>query len=258
MAASVEAAAPDRSDHDLAPEPGFPLEEPRERDELVARSERSEAEDVELLAQPFERPFVREARAPAPPPPTYFEGQLPAHQEVREDTSLEALRALFGNAYADEAQVNDEVVDPRAAESTGPRSDMTTPIFGMPSVPLPRGARSSGTYRARTSGGVGRRATPVLGSRAVTPISTPVIPLHPGIQRVAMGMSPTPASVPIMADFEGSRAVVHALESVASQIRLGHLAVVGTVPRGDDVASLAAGLAAALAALLGVQQLPVA
>jgi hypothetical protein len=94
-------------------------------------------------------------------------------------------------------------------------------------------------------------------NREITPISTPVIPLHPQLPSkvyVPAAMSPTPASVPVLADFEGSRAVVHALETVASQIRIGHLVVVGDVPRGDDVTSLAAGLAAALAALLGVRE----
>ena len=251
---TMEAQGSTLADEEQAAGPELTVADAPDQEELFARSDRSEAEDAELFGQPFERSFASDAWQSAPPPPTYFEGQLPAASEVREDTSLEALRALFGDAYADESQVRGEVTDLPSQESQLPRSEQMTPVFGVPAVPPPRGARTSGTYRPRTSGGVSGRRTPVLGSRAVTPLSTPVIPLHPGIQRVAMGMSPTPASVPIMADFEGSRAVVHALESVASQIRLGHLVVVGTVPRGNDVTSLAAGLAAALAALLGVQQ----
>ncbi len=247
--------APDLSSDDLMVGPDLAMETRPTLNHSSEREDNLEDQSDGFGADLFEQPFLREAQAAAPPPPTYFEGELPPNTEFADDLSVDALRAMFGEAYTDEPQVSGEVLDPRSPEPTESRAELTTPVFSAPPIPPPRGYRSSGAFRHRTSGGASnRRPTPVMGSRAITPLSTPVIPLHPGMPRVAAGMSPTPVSVPIMADFEGSRAVVHALESVASQIRIGHLVVVGTVPRGDDVASLAAGLAAALAALLGVQQ----
>jgi hypothetical protein len=189
-------------------------------------------------------------------PPSFFQGPLPASGERRNEESVDSLKDLFIDAYAYDSPPTDEVVDRQLIAPAQSLPDRTTPIFGMPSVTPPRplrATRPSGGYRPRTSGGTSiRRITPVL-SRAITPISTPVIPLHPGLP-YAPAMSPTPASVPVLVDYQSSRAVVHALETVASQIRIGHLVVVGDVPDGDDVASLAAGVAAALAALLGVRE----
>jgi hypothetical protein len=59
--------------------------------------------------------------------------------------------------------------------------------------------------------------------------------------------------VPAVPDPAAARAVAGALETVAAQIRAGHLVVTGDVPQGTDEATQAAYLAAALAALLGVR-----
>jgi hypothetical protein len=78
------------------------------------------------------------------------------------------------------------------------------------------------------------RATPVMGVR------TPIRPQSPVEGSAVIGMVPS----------AGNRAVAAALEAVAAQVRRGELVVDASVPEGTH--SLAAALAAALGALLGV------
>jgi hypothetical protein len=143
-----------------------------------------------------------------------------------------------------------------------------TPVLGAP--PVEETPTSVG--RAQMAARIGRRATPVLGSPPVTPLQNPVIRRTPmggaiaaiepaALDRIgtplplaSLAPMPTPVAVPAMQDLSASRAVAHALETVAARVRAGQLVVVGDVPVGDDVSSLAAGIAAALAALLGVQR----
>jgi hypothetical protein len=82
------------------------------------------------------------------------------------------------------------------------------------------------------------RPTPVMGMR------TPVRPQSPADGSEMIGVVPSAAN----------RVVAAALESVAAQVRRGALVVSGAVPEGDDSHSLAAALAAALGALLGVSR----
>ena len=147
----------------------------------------------------------------------------------------------------------------------------TTPPLGTarPGRATPIGGRVQEPPR------LGRRVTPVLGAQAITPISVPQIRRTPMASTIAIGeppaasvpsalppqhmavgtlaTSPTPAVVPAL-DLAASRAIAYALETVANRIRTGQIVVAGQVPAGDDVASLAAAVAAALAALLGVQR----
>jgi hypothetical protein len=74
---------------------------------------------------------------------------------------------------------------------------------------------------------------------------TPVLPYRP---TPAKGTRPPIEMVPS----SSNRAIAAALEAVAAQVRRGELVVEGTVPAGDDNHSLAAALAAALGALLGI------
>jgi hypothetical protein len=78
-------------------------------------------------------------------------------------------------------------------------------------------------------------------AETVAEARTPVRPQSP-VDSPAIEMVPS----------SSNRAVAAALESVAAQVRRGELVVEGTVPSGDDPHSLAAALAAALGALLGV------
>jgi hypothetical protein len=79
-------------------------------------------------------------------------------------------------------------------------------------------------------------------------------PVSPPSAVAAAALSPTPIAVPVLQDIVASRAVAHALETVAARVRAGQIVIAGQVPIGDDVAALGAAVAAALAALLGVQR----
>jgi hypothetical protein len=83
-----------------------------------------------------------------------------------------------------------------------------------------------------------RRPTPVMGMR------TPIRSLTPIEGSPIIGLVPSASN----------RAVATALEEVAAQVRRGALVVEGVVPGGGDNHSLAAALAAALGALLGVSR----
>jgi hypothetical protein len=101
------------------------------------------------------------------------------------------------------------------------------------------------------------RRTPMAPAIAIIEPAQPSVPTSPAPQQMAVGgaaPSPTPAVVPALQDLAASRAIAYALETVAHRIRTGQIVVAGQVPAGDDVASLAAAVAAALAALLGVQR----
>lgn len=214
----------------MAPEPGFQAETQRAADQAA----------------------IPAPARPAPLPPTHFE-----------DSPLASLPPS-----------PEESAEPQLDVTAQARPDDITEMFAEPYTPEPQaavqgmgGARrparrtpALGTIRRQ-----GRRATPVLGSQAITPMTVPTIrrtSMAGGIAAIepaATGLeaprsSPTPIAVPVLHDLVASRAVAHALETVAARVRAGQLVVTAQIPIGSDTQALAAAVAAALAALLGVQQ----
>ncbi len=187
-----------------------------------------------------------------------------SEQEIAENMRSDDINDMFAEQYD----------APRPAPQPAPvtrRPYRTTPPLGTARP----GRTTPSSGRAQEPPRFGRRVTPVLGAHAITPISVPQIrrtPMAPPIaipelppasvpsapppRQIAFGAvapSPTPAVVPAL-DLAASRAIAYALETVANRIRAGQIVVAGQVPAGDNVASLAAAVAAALAALLGVQR----
>jgi hypothetical protein len=211
-------------------------------------------------------------RAPVPPPSLFADHPLTALEAASGDAAPE--QGVVQNVRSDD--INDMFAENYAA------ARRKTPPLGTPLARRPyRKTPPLGTARpgqltpvggrAQTPSRIGRRVTPVM-AQAVTPVSVPQIrrtPMSPALAiiepapaneppprqlAVAGAPSPTPIAVPALQDIAASRAIAHALETVAAQIRAGEIVVAGQVPVGEDVGSLAAAVAAALAALLGVQR----
>jgi len=197
----------------------------------------------------------------ATPPPTLFSEpplELPnasepvVEQPAAAETQLSAddITYLFGSDYESPPRV------PHEGSAGGAQTLSLRPSEGgTSSQGVRRHTPAAPARRATPSRGSWRRVTPVLGSQAVTPISSPVIRPTPAQAPYAVpGLRyPTPVAVPAIVDIEASRTVARALETVAARVRAGELPITGQVPLGDDPWALAAGVAAALAALLGVR-----
>jgi len=208
-------------------------------------------------------------------PPTLFADTPLGTPETVPDVDNEFPYDLSANVMSDD--ITDMFAEPYTTPPPVPAPETAagqrkparkTPVLGTPRV----GYTPSSAVRAQMAARIGRRATPVLGSPAVTPMQTPVIrrtPMGGAIAAIEPAASdliatplplaslsplPMPVAVPAMENISASRAVAHALETVAARVRAGQIVVAGDVPVGDDNGSLAAGIAAALAALLGVQR----
>jgi hypothetical protein len=99
--------------------------------------------------------------------------------------------------------------------------------------------------------------TPPATPHRMTPMRvTPVLPYRPtpvaGTRTPVRPQTPVDSAAIEMVPSSSNRAVAAALEAVAAQVRRGELVVESTIPAGDDTHSLAAALAAALGALLGI------
>ncbi len=200
---------------------------------------------------------------------TDLEAAPPGGSTSEADISQDMRSDDINDMFAEHYHVSRPPVTP--APMPG-RPSRQTPALGTPGPGRATPINSREQYSPRS----GRPVTPVLGAQAITPISVPQIrrtPLAPSIAirepaaaNVPSALSPhqmverstmsslTPAVVPALQDLAASRVIAYALETVANRIRAGQIEVAGQVPSGDDVASLAAAVAAALAALLGVQR----
>jgi hypothetical protein len=231
------------------------------------------AEEVASMA-PEDAP-IPDAAWDTTPPPTLFSEPPPVEPAATEDVvaapppetrtqlSADDISYLFGADYERKHQVPDEV-------DSGETDAL--PFRPMDQAGSARPARrhtpGAGMRRPTPGRGTWRRVTPVLPSQAITPIASPIIrptieeretaegatqAASPPLQAVPALRYPTPVAVPAVVNIESSRAVVRALETVAARVRAGELPIAGQVPIGDDPWALAAGVAAALAALLGVR-----
>jgi hypothetical protein len=218
-----------------------------------------------------------EAQPPALPPTPFEDAPLSALQGTASDASHLAPDVAYSVRSEDITDMSAEpytapapapppvaaVAAPASVPVTPRRSARKTPPLGTARV----GHAGPAGGRAQAAARIGRRVTPVL-SQAITPMSVPTIrrtpmapstaveraPVSPPSAVAAAALSPTPIAVPVLQDIVASRAVAHALETVAARVRAGQIVIAGQVPIGDDVAALGAAVAAALAALLGVQR----
>jgi hypothetical protein len=265
--AEVEPSAIDVAPEAPATVPAYEL--PPAHVELLATQQGS----VVPPAPPTMRPaFPGGAQTVLPPtlfadmplgaPETVEEAESGFSEYVTETVRSDDITSLFAEPYV---PTPPPLAYSPAAAARRPVA-RRTPVLGTPRVDQ----TPSGQTRAQMAARIGRRATPVLGSQAITPMHVPVIrrtPLAGAIAAIEpapsdalptplplVSLSPTPVAVPVLQDIAASRAVAHALETVAARVRAGQLVIAGDVPIGDDVSALAAGIAAALAALLGVQR----
>ncbi|HWZ58387.1 MAG TPA: hypothetical protein VNW46_05365 [Gemmatimonadaceae bacterium] len=176
---------------------------------------------------------------PAAPPPSY--------EEPTPEAAAAEWAAFVGATPVDETPTREWRSPPLTpAFTTAPTpTRAVTPVMPVDAIEANDSvAESSGAPHRMTPMRVTPimarpvRATPVMGMR------TPIRPQSPVDGSEVIGVVPT----------AGNRVVAAALESVAAQVRRGALVVSGAIPEGDDSHSLAAALAAALGALLGVSR----
>jgi|GEM_PF-3774447 len=170
---------------------------------------------------------------------------------IASEVSADDLSYLLAGASAVPAHVDDGALSAVASRATPPApvdavrpstpasaavelAPTPSPGRGAPAVTPARGYRVSYTPPS----GV-RRATPPRVAAQVPAQVTAQVPV-----------SVTPPSIPVLPDLAASRAAARALETLALRVRAGEVPVSGDLPDGDDIASVGAGVAAALAALL--------
>jgi hypothetical protein len=221
-----------------------------------------------FAADPFEEPFEEssirhvhdggDAAAEVSPPPVFDD-----ESDIMHDARSDSVRDFSDASYLVQLPVPTEpwsppgIIQPRRGT---PRSvPTTTPAMGNPIASPPASAYPPLEPMGRPRSPTPRRVTPVMPHRVITPYSSPAISTRPVRATPVRSPTPifvsipTPRSVPAVPDPAAARAVAGALETVAAQIRAGHLVVTGDVPQGTDEATHAAYLAVALGALLGVR-----
>jgi hypothetical protein len=191
--------------------------------------------DVSRLTPPFN------AAIPAEPEPA-------AHSEPTPDAAAAEWAAFVGTTPVDETPTREwrsPQLTPTPIRSVTPVRAMTPVRDATPIEPAAAVDSDAVTTPHRMTPmrvtpimAPPYRPTPVMGTR------TPVRPQSPADGSEVIGVVPSAAN----------RVVAAALEAVAAQVRRGALVVSGSVPEGDDSHSLAAALAAALGALLGVSR----
>jgi len=217
-----------------------------------------------FAAGAFEEPLIQHAHdvghesAEAPPPPMFEDDS-----EVMHDVRPDGVNDFVDASYLAQLPIPAEPWSPPGAVCPSPGTPRsvptTTPAMGNPATRPPASAYPPLEPMGRPRRPTPRRVTPVMPHRVITPYSTPAIATRPVRATPVRSPTPiyvsipTPRSVPAVPDPAAARAVAGALETVAAQIRAGHLVVTGDVPQGTDEATQAAYLAAALAALLGVR-----